>query len=122
MKYQSTPGLAFALLRSVIGPATSRLSLNQSDPELKPITVARLGSLVVFYSSSSRWFLKVVSFLLIGCFDNLWFWFHDIQSKSAQCRFLARLNFSNWISTGANIWRKVSFYLHEDCSIGTIGS
>ena len=35
MKYQSTPGLAFALLRSVIGPATSRLSLNQSDPELK---------------------------------------------------------------------------------------
>ena len=78
MKYQSTPGLAFALLRSVIGPATSRLSLNQSDHELKPITVARLGSLVVFYSSSSRWVLKVVSFLLIGCFDNLWFWFHDI--------------------------------------------
>ena len=103
MKYQSTPGLAFALLRSVIGPATSRLSLNQSDHELKPITVARLGSLVVFYSSSSRWFLKVVSFLLIGCFDNLWFWFHDIQSKSAQYRFLARLNFSNWISIGANI-------------------
>ena len=68
----------FASLRSMIGAKNSRRSLNQSDAKLKPITTwsfafsRALGSLLGF-TSSSLWFLKVFSKLLIGCCDNFGF-------------------------------------------------
>ena len=65
--------LCFALLCFVIGPENLRLSLNQSDSKQKPITPAfsrALDSFVV-WTLSSHWFLKVVSFILIGICEYL---------------------------------------------------
>ena len=61
------------LLRSVIGLENLRRSLYQSDAKLKQITTSSpafscaLGNLFIFYFIfSSRWLLKVVSFLLVA--------------------------------------------------------
>ena len=66
-------GVGFPFLSSLIGSEKSRHSLNQSDAKLKQILIwssafsRASGSLLVF-NLSSRWLLKVFSFLL---FDDI---------------------------------------------------
>ena len=71
----------FALLRYVVGLENSRHFLNQSAAKLQPITrFKQVVCLSVFFSLSSDWLIKVISFLLIGCCD--YFGFATLHTKA----------------------------------------
>ena len=74
----------FFLLRSVIGPENSHLSLNQSDAKVKLIMAWSLAfSRALTICLFSLWVLYWLSFFrLIGCCDNFAFCFTTLNWKS----------------------------------------
>ena len=90
-KFSNGSRKLFALLRSVIGPESSRHSLNQSDAKLKrqwQLSHSRFPALSVILLVSnltSYWQQDIFSSLLVGHHDYtlLWFWSDYTQSKSA---------------------------------------
>ena len=112
--------ISFSLLRSVIGPESSRNSLNQSYAKQKPISTwspafsRALGSFHCF-TLSPHWFSRVLSSHLIGRSDNFQFGFTAPNRKAFCCFDMNYLgNFSpGWIGLYCcDVYSSCSCYLN----------